>query len=188
MRRATAGGDAAEWVRPALNRIAYPSLLHRLRAANLMLKGAQNIVPRMNALAACHGLRLHAPLLDTDLAAWTFTLPPDHLLAGACEKYLLKRVAETYLPPQTVWREKRGMGAPTATWCLGRGLMRWAVGGYLAPGRLREEGRFAPEYVRRLLKGDDPTPEGAFRSKRRAGEKIWLLLMWQVWRRAHGVR
>ncbi|GAB4452735.1 MAG: hypothetical protein OHK0029_04210 [Armatimonadaceae bacterium] len=184
--------DAAEWVRPALDRERFPHLLHRLRMANLLLKGAQNIAPRMVALAQCHGLSLRSPFFDTGLAGWTFALPPEQILAGAYEKYLLKRVAEKYLPSEVVWREKRGMGVPVTHWCLTRWhpahwtLQRY-LRNYLSSRQLKREGIFDPAMVRRLRQGEDPTPEGAFR-KRRVGEKLWLLLMWEMWREMHGER
>lgn len=192
MRERVAGVDPAQWVRPALCDTRYPELLHRLRAANLRLKGAQNIAPRMAALADAHRLRVRSPFFDSDLAAWTFTLSPEQILAGACEKFLLKQVAAKYLPSEVVWREKRGMGVPATDWCLSRWRpSRWPIqrllNHYLSPRRLRTEGRFDPEFVRQLRNGDDPTPESAFR-RRRVGEKLWLLLMWELWREVHSVR
>ncbi len=186
MRKTAAGINPADWISPALDRERYPSLLHRLRAANLRLKGAQNIAPRMVALAACHGLRVRAPLFDSDLAAWSFNLPPEKLLNGACEKFVLKEVAEAYLPRAIVWREKRGMGAPATDWTTRLGPLRFHLRGTLSPGRLKKEGRFTIPLVRALLGGVDPTPEGAFR-KRRLGEKLWTLLMWEMWRKEQGV-
>jgi asparagine synthase (glutamine-hydrolysing) len=96
--------DVGRWVRPALNAEGFTSLLHRLRAANLLLKGAQNILPRATQLAEAHGLWMRAPFFDRALTDWTFTLPANWFLHGACEKYLLKRAAEPYLPPEIVWR------------------------------------------------------------------------------------
>jgi asparagine synthase (glutamine-hydrolysing) len=186
MRDATAHLNPADWIAPALDRERYPQLLHRLRAANLRLKGAQNIAPRMVALAACHGLRLCAPFFDRDLTAWTFTLPPERILAVSCEKFILKEVAEAYLPRDIVWREKRGMGVPTTEWARRFGPLRFLMTAELSARRLRAEGRFEPALVRGLLGGTDPTPEGAFR-KRRVGEKLWTLLMWERWRKVNGV-
>ena len=182
MQEATAPVHPADWVSPALNPKRYPQLLHRLRAANLRLKGAQNIAPRMVALAACHGLTVRAPFFDRDLTAWSFTLPPEEILSGACEKYVLKTVAENYLPASIVWREKRGMGTPTTQWTSQWGPLRLRMALLLAAKQLKKEGRFAPPLIHSLMHGTDPTPEGAFR-KRRVGEKLWTLLMWELWRK-----
>ena len=172
--------DAVQWVRPALAVQNKSDLLSALRIANLLLKGAQNIGPRARQLAAAYCLKACSPFCDVDLAQWTFSCPPDWLLRGACEKHLLKRAAEPYLPAEIVWREKRGMGAPTTEWCLG-GLKR-TVGRILHPKRLKRDGWFRPEAVLELCAGRDRTAD--FRS-RRLGEKIWALLMLHVWLDVH---
>jgi asparagine synthase (glutamine-hydrolysing) len=159
-----------------------PELLHLLRAANLQLKGAQNIAPRARQLAAAHGLRVRSPFFDPDLAAWTFTLPSAWSLQGACEKYLLKRVAEAYLPSEIVWREKRGMGVPATEWCI-EGLRR-EIGRLLAPRRLKREGWFDPGFITALRRGEDHP--GEFR-RRRLGEKLWLLALLAAYQEAHSL-
>jgi asparagine synthase (glutamine-hydrolysing) len=173
--------DVGSWIRPALEAPGFCSLLHRLRAANLWLKGAQNIAPRARQLAAAHGLAMHAPFFDHSLTHWTFSLPPEWFLRGACEKYLLKRAAEAYLPAHVVWREKRGMGVPTTEWCLGplrREIRRW-----LSPRRLQCHGWFKPDAVRRLGRGEELPSD---LRQRRVGELLWLLLMLHVWLEVRG--
>lgn len=182
MREATTGCNPADGVRSALEGPGFRSLLHRLRAANLRLKGAQNIAPRSVQLASVHGLRLRSPFFDPELAAWSFSLPPEVFLQGACEKYLLKLVADTYLPAEVVWREKRGMGVPASEWCLGP--LKRQVGRFLNPRRLKRDGLFEPAFVDALRRGQDQP--GEFRS-RRLGEKLWLLLMLHVWADVHRV-
>ncbi|HEX7240803.1 MAG TPA: asparagine synthase C-terminal domain-containing protein [Longimicrobiaceae bacterium] len=177
------GADAGAWLRPALEADGFPSLLHRLRAANLRLKGAQNIAPRMTQLAAAHGLEARAPFMDPALADWTFTLPPGLFLRGAEEKHLLKVAAEALLPPEVVWRPKRGMGVPATEWCRGSlagllGPVRREVARRLAARRLRREGWFDPAFVAALRRGEDHPGETR---RRRAGEKLWTLLMLHVW-------
>jgi asparagine synthase (glutamine-hydrolysing) len=178
---AVSGLEAGAWIRPALAALGFSSLLHRLRAANLWLKGAQNIAPRARQLAAAHGLNLQAPFFDRSLAQWTFTLPPEWLLHGACEKYLLKRAAEPYLPADIVWRGKRGMGVPTTEWCLGP--LRRDVGRWLNLRRLQQAGWFEPATVKQLRHGVEVA--GDFRS-RRIGELLWTLLMLHLWLDVHG--
>lgn len=175
-RAAVTGLDVGEWVRPALNVGGFTSLLHRLRAANLWLKGAQNIAPRVTQLGAAHGLRMCTPFFDRDLAEWTFALPPEWFLRGACEKFLLKRAADPFLPPSVVWREKQGMGVPATEWCLGP--LRQETARWLNPRILTRNGWFVPSAVSALRRGDDHP--GEYRS-RRIGEKLWTLLMLHMW-------
>lgn len=175
-RAATAGVDARAWLSRSLPTGRWGSLLHWLRAANLCLKGAQNIAPRAVQLAAASGLKMRAPFFDRGLAEWSFTLPPEWLLQGAREKAILKEVAAHYLPAEVAEREKRGMGVPLADWCLGE--LRRDVARVLSPWRLRRDGWFQPSAVTALRRGEDTPAE--FR-RRRAGEKLWALLMLHLW-------
>ncbi|MGK7901729.1 MAG: asparagine synthetase B [Hormoscilla sp.] len=165
------------WLDSALDANYCNSLLHRLRRATLMLKGAQNIHPRATNLALAWDLRVRSPFCDLPLAEWTFQLSGELCLQGACEKYLLKRAVESWLPVEIVWREKRGMGVPLTLWCLNE---LWPeVGKWLNPGNVRSGGRFIPDIAMKVIRGQ---LGGQIRG-RRIGETLWLLMMWQVWRR-----
>ncbi|HXG67642.1 MAG TPA: asparagine synthetase B family protein [Blastocatellia bacterium] len=169
--------DPMEWLRDVLDGSFTGTLLHRLRRANLMLKGAQNIQPRATALALAHGLKARTPFCYKPLAEWTFRLAGELCLRGPCEKYLLKRAVEGWLPQEIVWREKRGMGVPLTAWCLGQ-LWR-EIGAWLNPNTLQAEGRWQPDLALRVATGN----LSGHLQGRRTGEILWLLLMWQVWRR-----
>ena len=81
------------------------SLLHRLRRATLMLKGAQNIHPRATNLGFANGLWVRSPFGDLAMAEWTFQLSGELCLQGNCEKYILKRAVENWLPSEIVLRQ-----------------------------------------------------------------------------------
>jgi asparagine synthase (glutamine-hydrolysing) len=165
-----------DWLQDALDPTFTPSLLHRLRRANLMLKGAQNIHPRATALGWAHGLKVRSPFCDLPLAQWTFQLSGELCLKGSCEKYILKRAVEDWLPPEIVWREKRGMGVPLTSWCFDRG---WAeLGRWLNPSVLRQDGYWQTHLAVQIVEG---RLSGHLQG-RRIGETLWLLMMWQIWR------
>jgi len=164
-----------EWLQEALDPAFSTSLLHRLRRAGLMLKGAQNIHPRATNLAFAHGLKVRSPFCDLPLAEWTFQLSGELCLSGVCEKYILKRAVENWLPPEIVWREKRGMGVPLTSWCFNQ--LWHQIGTWLNPGILEVEGRFLPHLAAQIVSGELGTIGG-----RRIGEILWLLIMWQLWR------
>jgi asparagine synthase (glutamine-hydrolysing) len=169
--------DPQNWLSEALDNVFTPTLLHRLRRANLMLKGAQNIQPRASNLSLAFDLAVRTPFCDPNLTRWTFHLPHDLFLRASHEKYLLKRAVELWLPPDIVWREKRGMGVPLTQWCLGP-LWR-TVGEWLQPAVLREEGLWQEDVALRIAAGK---LSGQLQG-RRIGESLWLLLMWQIWRK-----
>ena len=165
-----------EWLKTALEPQYNSSLLHRLRRATLMLKGAQNIHPRASNLALAQGLRVRSPFCDLDLAQETFKISGKLFLQGSCEKYILKKAVESWLPSEIVWRPKQGMGVPLTSWCL----QDWwpILGSWLNPGVLQTEGRWQPDLAQRVAFGD---LSGLIHG-RRIGEILWLLIIWQLWR------
>lgn len=163
------------WLDDALATDHCQSFLHRMRRATLMLKGAQNIQPRATALAWAQGLQVRSPFCDIALSLWAFRLAGALQLQGACEKYILKRAVENWLPPEVVWREKRGMGVPLTAWCFG-GLWH-DLGHWLNPAILRQEGLWHPRLPQRVVERQLGGIQG-----RRMGEILWLLVMWQMWR------
>jgi len=168
--------DLSVYLQDAIGVETCPSLLARLRRASLMLKGAQNIQPRATALGFACGLWVRSPFCDPDLTDWTFQLPGELLLQGACEKYILKKAAERWLPPEIVWREKRGMGVPLKVWYYRE---FWgAIGDRLNPNVLRSENCWQPHLADAMLSGQ----LGVAMRDRYIGNNLWLLLMWQAWR------
>ncbi|MFN6513449.1 MAG: asparagine synthetase B family protein [Nostoc sp. CreGUA01] len=165
-----------DWLLATLDATECPSLLHRLRRASLMLKGAQNIHPRATALGLAHGLWVRSPFCNLDLAQWTFRLSGELCLQGACEKYILKRAVENWLPPEIVWRQKRGMGVPLTSWCLNDFWHQ--IGVWLNPEILAANNHFNPHIAAQIVGGK----LGGSIQGRRVGEILWLLIMWQLWR------
>ena len=168
--------NSEDWIAEALNPEFTHDILARLRRASLMLKGAQNIHPRATNLGKAFDLRVRSPFCDLSLASFCFALSGELYLQGNTEKYILKRAVESWLPSEIVWREKRGMGVPLNSWCLGE---LWGeVSKRLNAGILKSEGRYQEDIIRKILAGQI----GGQIRQRRIGEVLWLLLMWETWR------
>ncbi|MGO0999545.1 asparagine synthase (glutamine-hydrolyzing) [Lysobacter sp. CA196] len=118
------------------------------------------------------GLEARAPLLDTHVAEFAWSLPLQFKRCDGGSKYLLKRVLKRYLPDAMVDRGKRGFGAPVTQWLRGD-LREWAAG-LLDPSRLAQEGYLDAELVgglwRQFLAGE-----------RRWHTHLWNVLMFQAW-------
>lgn len=168
--------DAPATLARALDPAYTHGLLHRLRRANLMLKGADNIQPRATNLGMSYDLDVRTPFCSHPLAEWTFGVGGELWLREGCEKYLLKRAVESLLPAEIVWREKRGMGVPLTLWLNGR-LRRWSRK-YLNGRTLAGEGLWQADVARRISDGE---LSGQVQG-RRIGETLWLMLMWRAWR------
>lgn len=167
--------DPQDWLQEALDPSFCSHLLARLRRATLMLKGAQNIQPRANNIALSQGLWVRSPFCDLPLTEWTFQLPGEFCLQGVCEKYILKRAVEPWLPPEIVWREKQGMAMPVTALCLNS--LRSEVRTWLNPSRLLHSGHWQPQLAFQVINGQ----LGGHIRGGRVGRILWLLMMWQVW-------
>ena len=87
-------------------------------------------------------LEARAPLLDHRVVEFMLSLPPEWKLRGRTGKYLLKRLAERFLPAEIVHRRKHGFAVPLADWfgkggggrkMLEEGLRKTADGGPVRP-------------------------------------------------------
>ncbi|HEX8649915.1 MAG TPA: asparagine synthetase B family protein [Pyrinomonadaceae bacterium] len=176
LRRDVDGFKPAALLEGALDPAYTNGLLHRLRRANLLLKGADNIQPRATNLGLSYDLDVRTLFCSRRLAEWTFGVSGELWLREGCEKYLLKRAVEDLLPSEIVWREKRGMGVPLTLWLKGR-LRRWSHR-RLHPRVLEGEGLWEADAARRISSGE---LSGQVQG-RRIGETLWLMLMWRAWR------
>lgn len=154
------------------------TFMGRLRLTDIALKGHDNIMPRAERIAGGFGLDVRSPLFDRALTEASFTFPPRHKLSGTCEKAVLKHAVSGRLPDEIVWREKSGMCVPTSHWVLGP--LRDVVADVLGPDSISARGLFRSDYVNSLRVGKDQANE---LRPRRIGEKLWALLMLELWLR-----
>jgi asparagine synthase (glutamine-hydrolysing) len=71
-------------------------------------------------------LEARSPFLDYRMVEWSMRLPVEYKIRGRNTKYLLKKALCRYLPPELVYRPKRGFGVPVAQWLRGP-LRAWAM-------------------------------------------------------------
>ncbi|MDZ7836656.1 MAG: asparagine synthase-related protein [Actinomycetota bacterium] len=64
---------------------------------------------RVDRLANAHNVNVRLPLLDESLIDFALTIPTDQKIKPSknISKYILRKVAERYLPHQIAWRGKR---------------------------------------------------------------------------------
>jgi asparagine synthase (glutamine-hydrolysing) len=167
--------NSHDWIHHAIDPQFTNSIVHLLRRANLMLKGAGNIQPRATNLAAIHGLKVRSIFTDPDLTDFSFQLTGELTLKASCEKYILKQAVTDWLPPEIVWRSKRGMGVPLTSWCL---TPFWRdLGCWLNPERLAAGGIWRSDLATRIVSGN----LGGGIQGRRIGEILWSIICWELW-------
>ena len=88
------------------------------------------------------------PFLDINVLACVQKIPPGLLVRGMEEKYVLKRLAQRYIPREVIQREKFGFVAPASTYLL-RQDIEW-IQDLLSYERIQRMGYFNPDTVERL--------------------------------------
>jgi asparagine synthase (glutamine-hydrolysing) len=123
-------------------------------------------------LSMAHSMEVRTPFLDFRLAELACSIPGSLKIRDGKLKYILRRVAARYVPPEILARPKEGFVLPKNSW-LRQGMLG-LLNDVLSPDRLSIHGYFNHEYIASLitdfLKGDDALTF-----------KIWTLLVFQLW-------
>ncbi|MFH1644747.1 MAG: asparagine synthase (glutamine-hydrolyzing) [bacterium] len=90
-----------------LKRVLYLEFKQRLPELLLM---------RADKMSMAVGLEARVPYLDHKLVEFMFNVPGKLKFKNNQTKYLLKKVAEKYLPKEIIYRKKVGFAAPTVQW------------------------------------------------------------------------
>ena len=69
-------------------------------------------------LSMATGVEVRVPYLDKELVEFSTRIPTNMKMKNNQTKYILKKVAENYLPKKIIYRPKTGFGAPVRKWIL----------------------------------------------------------------------
>jgi asparagine synthase (glutamine-hydrolysing) len=131
-----------------------------------------NLLVKVDRATMLSSVEARAPFLDRDVTRFALSLPPDLRLHRFETKWVLKKAAERWLQKDVIYRRKRGLSVPIASW-INEGL-RAEVDRLLAPDRLRAQGLLDEKNVGELL--------FAHRSGRANNAKpLWALIVLQYW-------
>jgi asparagine synthase (glutamine-hydrolysing) len=120
------------------------------------------------------GVEARVPYLDTELVAFANSLPVQYKMQGKTTKYLLRKVAERYLPQDVIYRPKTGFGAPVRQWI--RHDLQERLQSFTTASVLVQQGIFDAAAINQLIQNDK---EG----KIDAAYTIWSLLAIESWYR-----
>ena len=95
------------------------------------------------------GVEIRVPFLDNELEKFAQTIPENMKIKNNQTKYLLKKVAERYLPQDVIYREKAGFGGPVRKWVNNELQERISMD--LSQERLKNQGIFNAKEVGKLI-------------------------------------
>jgi asparagine synthase (glutamine-hydrolysing) len=131
------------------------------------------VLPFVDRLSMAHSVEVRPPFLDHRLIEFANALPGSAKVGPGRTKHVLKQALRGLLPDAVLDRPKEGFLMPVNHW-LARYHEGW-VRSVLAPHRLRRHGLLRPAAVTALMDGFHQQPHN------RAGDRLWNLLMFQLW-------
>jgi asparagine synthase (glutamine-hydrolysing) len=131
-----------------------------------------NLLVKIDRASMACSLELRTPYLDHRLIEFAASLPAALKVPTFQLKYLLKKAVSKWLPPQIVYRQKRGFSVPVAEWM--RGELRPLLDETLGEERLKRNGMFNVVFVRRLL-------EEHWARQTDHRRLLWPLFCFQLW-------
>lgn len=118
------------------------------------------------------GVEARVPFLDLDLVEFSQSIPTSLKMKGKETKYILKKVAERYLPHEVIYRPKTGFGAPLRKWITSD--LQPMIDERLSIDRIKARGIFNPIAVWDLINQNKS-------GKIDASYSIWALLAIESW-------
>jgi asparagine synthase (glutamine-hydrolysing) len=133
----------------------------------------EDILVKVDRASMATSLEDRSPFLDPDVIDFALSIPANEKLVGMRRKDPLRRLMRGRLPDRLIDRPKRGFGAPVSAWL--RGPLRSLVDEHLAEDRVAEAGFFDPAMTRAIVERHRAGSDDA-------GNQVWLLLQFELWR------
>ncbi len=136
-----------------------------------------DILTKVDRTSMACSLECRVPLLDHSVTELSARIPTELKVRGNVRKYLLKKVAERYVPAELLYRQKMGFRVPIRRWFKRELLDQTRT--LMLDGALVSRGLIQRDGLRWM-----------FNAQRRPwidlGSQLWALLMLEHWAREHG--
>jgi asparagine synthase (glutamine-hydrolysing) len=100
-------------------RLTSMSPLQQFLLADLTVHMPGSLLNRLDRASMAHSLEARVPFLSHKFVDWSMTMPLDMKLRGNVGKYVLRKAAGHWLPPEVLKGPKLGFQLPFAEWFQG---------------------------------------------------------------------
>ena len=137
----------------------------------------EDILTKVDRMSMAHSLEARVPLLDHKFVEFAFTVPDrmkfSYFRGG---KQILKELAARLVPPEVIYRPKKGFGVPLAEWF--RKDLYALLMDLVSPASINSCPFLNHEYIKKMI---------ADHKERKVdhAERLWALLMFRCWQETH---
>jgi asparagine synthase (glutamine-hydrolysing) len=152
------------------------SYIEKLMYIDMRLWLPDDLLTKVDRATMAHSLEARVPFLDHKFVEFVAKLDPQLKQNGKTTKYLLKKLAEKYLPHDIVYRGKQGFVMPLSPWLEGglKSRMEHAIGSQ----GLGKRGLFAEGALKHLLAEHR-------RGRSNHSGRLWALTVLELWFERH---
>jgi asparagine synthase (glutamine-hydrolysing) len=138
----------------------------RMTYLELKLRLPELLLMRVDKMTMATSVEARVPFLDHHLVEYAMGLPVELKIKGTSGKHVLKRALEKVLPPDLLYRPKRGFGAPIREWFRGGGGE--TLGRLIMNSSIRRRKLFDYTFIARLI------------DEHRRGTHDWSFHLWAL--------
>ena len=162
----------ADYAEEFFDRCNSASYLEKIMNVDMRLWLPDDLLTKVDRATMAYSLEARVPYLDHRFIEFVAQLRPEFKQHGKTTKYLLKKVAEKYLPRDIIYRNKQGFVMPLTQWLDG-GLKPRMEHALSADG-LERRGLFRRGALQRVL-GEHR------RGRSNHAGRLWALTVLELW-------
>jgi len=127
---------------------------------------------KVDVATMMNSLEARSPYLDYEVIEFAASIPSGEKVKFGRQKYLLKKLANRYVPHSAIYRKKWGFGIPVGIWF--RNNLERLLKDILFSARASKRGYFNMNYVERLM-------QEHLQGKCDHTYRLWTLLCLELW-------
>jgi asparagine synthase (glutamine-hydrolysing) len=154
-----------------LNKESY-SELNYMMAIDYQTYLLDDILQKVDRAGMSVSLESREPFLDHHIIEWAAKLPMHYKYNKGDKKFIIKEIVHKYIPKQMMDRPKMGFSIPISNWLENE--LKPFVDNYFNEDFIKKQDIFNFDEVQRIKKS-------FYNGKKERAEKIWFLLMFQMW-------